>query len=187
MKYRIDNVPTDATEHDIRELFSGYGKVLSVTLRPVPLYSKQLRTGLIELENVSITETGIFADRCLFKESTIRITLERSTTDTQAATPPAEIVGPEELVPRRPDNIDRNTLRVISVEEVVDPDTGKPNGWCGYSIRSHTGTITGLRQGSVAEVTLHAEEAAEAYNLRNVLGHCRVRPTWSSRNKKSGT
>jgi hypothetical protein len=84
---------------------------------------------------------------------------------------------------RRPDNRGKNVLQVTSVEEVVDPATEKPNGWCRYSIQSLSGSVTGLRHGSVADVRLYAEEAAEAFNLRNMLGHRRP-PIWTSPHKK---
>ena len=65
----------------------------------------------------------------------------------------------------------------------VDPATGKPNGWCRYSIESFGGSVTGLRHGSMAEVKLYAEETAEAFNLRNMLGNRRP-PIWTSHHKK---
>jgi hypothetical protein len=91
--------------------------------------------------------------------------------------------GADATVTPGSDNRARNTLHVVSVEKAPDPHTGKLNGWCRYTITSLAGSITGLRRGSVAEVTLYAEEAAESFNLRNRLGHGRP-PIWSSRQKK---
>lgn len=181
MKLCIDNVPSDATERDIRQLFSSYGTILSVRLLPRPLHSKQPGSGLIELDNTK--DIGIFPDRCLFRGTVIRITQDDSTADEPAAGELMAISDPDASASPHPDNRSRNTLHVLSIEEVADPTTGEPNGWCRYSIKSIAGSIVGLRRGSVAEVTLHAQEAAEAFNLRNMLGQRRP-PAWTSRQKK---
>ena len=181
MKFRIANVPSEATEGDIRELFSGFGTVLSVALLPGPLHSKQLGSGLIELDNLK--DTGIFPDRCLFRGTVIRITQAYSTTETGTSGNPVTHAEHATETPDRPDNRSLNTLHVLSIEEVIDAGTGNPNGWCRYSIKSFAGSISGLRRGTVAEVTVYAEEAAEAFNMRNRLGY-RKPTTWTSRNKK---
>lgn len=183
MRLRIDNVPNDATERDIRQLFSDYGRVLSVTLLPNLPDSRQLGSGLIELDRMNVKDAGFFPDRCLFRGAVIRITQDRSATVKGTSENPVGLSDPDASDPSRPDNRSKNTLHVLSIEQVVDPTTGKPDGWCRYSIKSLAGSITGLRRGSVAEVTLHAEEAAEAFNLRNMLGHRRP-PIWTSRQKK---
>ncbi len=183
MRFRIDNVPNHTTEHDIRQLFSSYGRVLSVRLLAGPLHSKQLGTGLIELENIKIQDTDLFPDRCLFRETVLRITQLRDSAEQKTPESPAAVGDPNESDPRQPDNRSKNVLHVTAVEEVLHPTNGKPNGWCRYSIKSAAGSITGLRHGSVAEVTLYAEESAEAFNLRNMLGQRRS-PVWTSRNKK---
>jgi RNA recognition motif-containing protein len=183
MRFRIDNLPIHTTEHELRQLFSGYGNVLSVTLLPGPLHSKQLGTGLIEIESIKIPDTGVFPDYCLFRGTVLRITEDRGATENRTPENPAAPSDPNEPDPRRPDNRGKNVLQVTSVEEVFDPATGKPNGWCRYSIQSRSGSVTGLRHGSVAEVTLYAEEAADAFNLRNMLGQRRP-PIWTSRHKK---
>lgn len=183
MRFRIDNLPNDATENDIRQLFSGYGNVLWVTLLPGPVHSKQLGSGLIELDNVDIRDCGGFPDHCLFKGTVIRVTQDRSTAESRSPDTPSTPGVANEPALQRTDNRSRNVLHVISIEEVLDPATGKADGWCRYSIQSLAGAITGLRHGSVAEVTLYAEEAAEAFNLRNMLGQQRP-PIWTSRGKK---
>jgi hypothetical protein len=168
-------------EADIRELFSGFGTVLSVALLPGPLHSKQLGSGLIELGDLK--DTDLFPDRCLCRGTVIRITQAYSTTGNGTSDNPAALSEPAAQAPERQDNRSLNTLHVLSIEEVTDTDTGKPNGWCRYSITSFAGSISGMRRGSVADVTLHAEEAAEAFNMRNRLGY-RKPTTWTSRNKK---
>jgi RNA recognition motif-containing protein len=185
MKFRIDNVPTGATERDLQQLFSRYGKVLSVTLLSGPSNSEPLGSGLIELEDDSARNIGSVPDRCSFRETVIRITQDRSAADGQPPDNPKALSDTDASPTRQAYNRSGHTLHVISVEEVLDPDTGKPNGWCNYSFRSLVGSVTGLRQGTVAEVTLHAEEAAEAFNMRNILGQ-RRQPIWSSRQKKKG-
>jgi RNA recognition motif-containing protein len=181
MKFRIANVPSEATEVDIRKLFSGFGKVLSVALLPGPLHSKQLGSGLIELDNLK--DADQFPDRCLFRGTVIRITHAYSAAENGTSGNAAALADPASEAPARPDNRSLNTLHVLSIEEVIDTATGKPNGWCRYSIKSFAGSITGLRRGNVADVTLYAEEAAEAFNMRNRLGY-RKPTTWTSRDKK---
>lgn len=182
MRFRIDNLPDHTTEHDIRQLFSVYGNVLSVTLLPRPLHNKQLVAGLIELEDMKNQDCGL-PDRCLFRGKVLRITQDRGSTDDQNPESPAAPADANGSGARRTDNRSKNVLHVTSVEEVFDPATGKRNGWCRYSIKSLAGSITGQRHGSVAEVTLYAEQAAEAFNLRNMLGQRRS-PIWTSRHKK---
>jgi hypothetical protein len=183
MRFRIDNLPNHTTEHDIRQLFSGYGNVLSVTLHPGLFRGNKFGTGLIELEEINIQDIGAFPDRCLFRGTVLHITQLRGSTETKSREDPAALGDPNEPAPRQPDNRSKNMLHVTSVEEVLHPATGKPNGWCRYSINSVAGSITGQRHGSVAEVTLYAEEAAESFNLRNMLGP-KGSPVWSSRHKK---
>jgi len=183
MRFRIDDLPAHTTEHDMRQLFSGYGNVASVTVIPGLVYGKQLATGFVELEDIKIQDAGVFPDRCLLRGIVLRITQDRGATENRTSENPAAPSDPNGLGPRRPDNRGKNVVRVTSVEEVFDPATGKHNGWCRYSIKSLGGSVTGLRQGSVAEVTLYAEEAAEAFNLRNMLGNRRP-PIWTSRHKK---
>ena len=183
MRFRIDNLPIHTTEHDMRQLFSGYGNVMSVTVIPGPVHSKQLVTGFVELEDIKVQDAGVFPDRCLFRGIVLRITQDRGATENRTSENPAAPSDPNGPGPRRPDNRGKNVVRVTSVEEGFDPATGKPNGWCRYSIKSLGGSVTGLRHGSVAEVTLYAEEAAEAFNLRNMLGN-RRQPIWTSRHKK---
>lgn len=183
MRFRIENIPIHTTEHDMRQLFSGYGNVVSVTLIPGPVHSKQLVTGFVELEEIKIQDTGVFPDRCLFKGIVLRIKQDHGSTENRTSKNPAAPSDPNEPGPRRPDNRGKNEVHVTSVEEVLDPATGKPNGWCRYSIKSLGGSVAGLRYGNVADVTLYAEEAAEAFNLRNMLGNHRP-PIWTSRNKK---
>jgi hypothetical protein len=167
----------------MRQLFSGYGNVVSVTVIPGPVHSKQLVTGFVELDDIKIQDTGVFPDRCLFRGIVLCITQDRGATENRTSENPAAPSDPNGPGPRRPDNRGKNIVRVTSVEEVFDPATGKPNGWCRYSIKSLSGSVIGLRHGSVAEVTLYAEEAAEAFNLRNMLGNRRS-PIWTSRHKK---
>lgn len=183
MRFRIENLPNDTTEHDMRQMFSSYGAVLSVALLPGPLQSKQFGTGFVELEGVKTQDTRAFPDRCLFKGTVLRITQDCGATEDRTAENPAASGDPSEAAPRRPDHRGKNVLQVTCVEEVLDPATGKPNGWCRYLFNSLGGPVDGLRHGSVAEVTVYAEEAAEAFNLRNMLGHRRP-PIWTSRNKK---
>ncbi len=183
MRFRIDNLPIHTTEHELRQLFSGYGKVVSVKMLLGPVHSKQLVTGFVELADIKIQDSGVFPDRCLFRGIVLRITQYRGATESRTSENPAAPGDRNEPGPRRPDNRGKNVLRVTSVEQVFDPTTGKPNGWCRYSIKSLGGSVAGLRHGSVAEVTLYAEEAAEAFNLRNLLGHRRP-PIWTSRHKK---
>ena len=170
-------------ETKMSEFIATDGNVVSVTVLPGPLHSKQLATGFVELEDIKIQDAGVFPDRCLFRGIVLRITQDRGATENRTSENPAAPGDPNDLGARRPDNRGKNVLRVTSVEEVFDPATGKPNGWCRYSIKSLSGSVSGLRHGSVAEVTLYAEEAAEAFNLRNMLGHRRP-PIWTSRHKK---
>jgi len=183
MKICIENVPNGATEREIRQLFSNYGKVQSVQLIPGLQDNKYLGTGLIELEDIDVKDVGVLPDRCLFKGTVICIRRELSATKSHSTGNPVTLSDPCAPAPRQPDNCTKYMLRIISVENVVDPNTGKSNGWCRYSIESPAGSITGLRRGSLDEVTLYAEGATEAFNLRNTLGQRRS-PIWSSRQKK---
>ena len=72
---------------------------------------------------------------------------------------------------------------VLSVCKTSDPAQGKPDYWYCYTIVGGNSRITGLRRGTLAEVTEYAEECAEAFNVRSMATNARAL-TWSSRNKK---
>lgn len=183
MRFRIENLPKHTTEHDMRQLFSGFGKVLSAMLLPGQLRSRHVATGVIEFESIGNPDTGGLPDRFLFRGAVLRITQDPAASENRTPESTAAAEEPDRSEIGRPGNRSKNTLSVTSVEELFDPTTGKPSGWCRYSIQSLAGSVTGLRRGSVAETTLYAEEAAEAFNRRNMLGH--QRPTnWSSRSEK---
>lgn len=183
MRLRIDNLPRHTTEHEMRQLFSGYGEVVSVTLLPGPLHSKQFDTGLIELQSNKTPATDAFPHRCSFRGTILHITQDRDAVEKKA--PPQGVTpgDPGEPAPHRPDNRTQNVFHVASVEEVFDPANGKPNGWCRYLIKSLAGSVAGQRAGSVAEVTQYAEDTAEAFNQRNMLGK-QWPSTWVSRQSK---
>ena len=68
MRLRIDdNLPTHTTEHDMRQLFSSYGTVLSVSVLRGSPHSKQFDTGLIELETNDMSMSGVFPSRCILR------------------------------------------------------------------------------------------------------------------------
>ena len=151
MRFRIDNLPIRTTDYGMRQLLSGYGNVVSVTVVPGQVHGKQLVTGFVELEDIKVQDTGVFPDRCLFRGIVLRITQDHGATENRTSENPAAPSDPNGPSPRRPDNRGKNVVRVTSVEEVFDPATGKPNGWCRYSIKSFGGSVTGLRHGSMAE------------------------------------
>lgn len=183
MKICIENIPTDTSDQEIRQLFSGYGKVQSVHLMPGPVHSKHAGTGLIELEGVDFKDIGDLPDRCLFKGTIICIRYVQNATTSHSIQNPLALRDLSISASPQPYSRTEYTLHIVSVEKVVDPSTGKSSGWCRYTMKSRTGSITGLRRGSLAEVTLHAEEVTEAFNIRNMLRH-RKPPIWHSHHKK---
>jgi len=183
MKIHIENVPSDATEQEIRHLFSGYGKVRLVQLMPDPVHPKPSGTALVDLEESHIMDIRALPDRYLFKGTVIRIRFEPYATNNPSADHSSTPLDPSLAASPLPDNRSKYVFRIVSVENVIDPHTGEPNGWCRYSIESLTGSISGLRRGTVREVRLYAEEATEAFNLRNRLGHP-VSPAWPNHHKK---
>ncbi|MCP5304190.1 MAG: RNA-binding protein [Chromatiaceae bacterium] len=178
----IENVPQDATEQEIQQLFSSYGNVRSVRLQPSSSESKQAASGVVEMDGVQAKGVVAALDRRLFKDAILRVQevpVETPAQSTQVK-PRQRSTAPN---PAGPNNRNQNTLHVISVEEIDAAGGGQADNWCRYTITSRAASITGLRQGSVADVTRYAEEAAEAFNQRNMLGAGRP-PIWSSRQKK---
>ncbi len=182
MKISIENLGSDTSELEIRRLFSSYGKVRSIKLALGPLHSKRPGSGIVEMEGDHATRIVAVLDRCLFKGAVLRV--KEAETAEEAASPVEGAA--ENQTPKAdadPNNRTHNTLNVVSVEMIADSATGQPNDWCRYTITSGASSITGLRRGSVDEVTQYAEESAEAFNLRNML-KCGRPPAWSSRTKK---
>lgn len=183
MRLRIDNLPTHTTEHDMRQLFSSYGKVMSVSVLRGSPHSKQFDTGLVELETNTSPLSGVFPSRCILRGTVLQITRFGDGPGKQVSPKTVTPEEPREPDAHRPDNRALNVFHLASVEEVFDPANGKPNGWCRYLIKSLAGSVAGQRPGSVAEVTQYAEETAEAFNQRNMLGN-RWPPLWISRQNK---
>ena len=73
--------------------------------------------------------------------------------------------------------------RVVSVEKTNDGALEQPDGWYCYTIVGGKSRITGLRRGTLAEVTAYAEACAEGFSIRSMAITARAL-TWSSRNKK---
>ena len=80
------------------------------------------------------------------------------------------------------DNLQKD-YRVVSVKKTSDPALGKPDDWYCYTIVGGKSRITGLRRGTLAEVTEYADECAEAFNIRSMATTARAL-TWSSRKKR---
>jgi hypothetical protein len=73
--------------------------------------------------------------------------------------------------------------RVVSVQKTSDRALGKPDDWYCYTIIGGKSRITGLRRGTLAEVTEYADECAEAFSIRSMATTAKAL-TWSSRSKK---
>jgi len=80
-------------------------------------------------------------------------------------------------------NNPRTDYRVVSVQKTSGRALGKPDQWYCYTIIGGNSRITGLRRGTLAEVTEYAEECAEGFNIRSMAPTARAL-AWSSRNKK---
>jgi hypothetical protein len=134
------------------------------------------------MEGDHATRIVAVLDRCLFKGAVLRVK-EVESAEEAAAPVKGAMEKQTSNTDADPNNRIHNTLSVVSVERIADSVTGQPNDWCRYTITSGASSITGLRRGSVDEVTQYAEESAEAFNLRNML-KCGRPPAWSSRTKK---
>jgi len=183
MKIHIENVPYDATEQEVRQFFSVYGKVQSVMLTPGTADGKQAGTVQVDPDVSGIEKIRTLPDQRTFKGTVIRIRYEQSETNSQSAAHPLAPSDRDASSPPCADTRTKYMYRIVSVETVADPSTGESNGWCRYSIESQTGSITGLRRGTLPEVRLYAEEATEAFNLRNMLGHTKSPPLTNQRKK----
>jgi hypothetical protein len=71
-------------------------------------------------------------------------------------------------------------FRLVNVEKTQMPDGGSGQTWYRYLLENDRSTITGLRCGSLKDVTAYAKEYAEQLNARGIGGQT----AWSPRAKK---
>lgn len=181
MMLSIENLSSDASEQEVSRLFASYGKVLSIKLSLGSLHSKYPGHGIVEIEGDQAKSIVAVLDRCLFKGTILRVK-EFSGLDPVAAPVDRSPQGSAPTVDDR-NNRSHNTLRVVSVEQLGDSESGLSDEWCRYTIRSGASCITGLRRGSIAEVKQYAEDSIEAFNQRNML-KSGMSQAWSSRTRK---
>lgn len=99
-----------------------------------------------------------------------------------AANSPAAGTAPASSIDSPAKQVNK-VYHVVSVHKATDPQLGRPEDWCCYTIESGKSRIAGLHRGSVAEVTEYAEECARAFSSRSMAKSANSL-TWSSRNKK---
>lgn len=80
-------------------------------------------------------------------------------------------VEPVEIETPAPDEIKKPVAKpkynVVSIEKIDTPDGMAGNHWHRYIIGQGGGKIEGLKEGTLKEVTLHAENFAEDLNGRS--------------------
>ncbi len=73
-----------------------------------------------------------------------------------------------------------DTFTVDSIEQTESPENGGSETWYRYVLKSKRTSITGMRAGSLAQVTEHAERVAEQLNERGSFPST----GWTSRHNK---
>jgi RNA recognition motif-containing protein len=180
---RVINLPSETSEADIRELFSGYGSIQRVKLVSAATDRRVQSHGYLDIsfEDVERAVAGI--DGYLFKGSIVRVSrvAHRPPSAEGADDDPAELV-------RRPDD-EKPTLRasnryeVATVEKAFVPDGGQGEDWHRYVLSSGCSQIAGLHRGTLEEVTEYAASCAELVNSRSMTGKSTRTCTYS---KKKG-
>lgn len=168
---RVANLPSNASEADIRALFSRYGRVEGVRLFSAEEPGgRSPGFGYIELsaDEVEVAVSGL--DGEVLDGSTIRVSRI-------SGRPPVPPVAKEDpaggalpLDDALPSNLLRYRYQVASVEKVEVPDGGQGNDWYCYVLVSGRARITGFHRGTLEEVTAFANNCAEGFNLRNATG-----------------
>lgn len=169
----IENVASNATEQEVRHLFTSHGRVVSVQLLPGASGRTRGGCGLVEMEGENAEGIVRILDRCLFKGQVLRLRpvgTDRAPAGRTRET--ADSLG----------RTDWRTLYVDSVEQVTDRMDDQSDSWCRYTISGNGVSITGLHQGSVSDVTRYAQETVDAFNQRNGRGQ-RKMLSWSSRDR----
>ncbi len=179
----IENLSNEANEQEIERLFSGHGKIRSIKLQLSAPHSRYPGSGLIELQGNDATGIISALDGSLFMGMVLRITVARGVDQINKTPPSADLS--ETTKPSTADSNDylHQPFRVVSVKPVTDEEMGPAQDWFRYTLQSGKSCITGLRRGTLVEVTGFAEECAEAFNQRN-RSKGRRSITWSSRTKK---
>jgi hypothetical protein len=178
MKLSVENLSNDASEQEVRRLFSSFGVVRSIDLTLGMLHSEKPGSGIVALEGDHADYVVAALNGRLFRGNTLRVKEVRVTQDS-ASSPKADAVRTATDAPSR--HL-QSQFRVASVVRLSHSESGQPDEWCRYTITSGASCIAGLHRGNVAEVTEYAENAAEAFNLRNQVRRGRP-PAWSSRKK----
>jgi hypothetical protein len=163
---RIDNLPVDTDREAIRTLVAAYGAAERIRLSPpangagaigyCDLPPQAAEIALAELDGRELAAG-------LLRASLVAAT---PTSDTGWPRREARLDGEEEPLPSA--HI-RLRYEVASVEPA---ELGGSQGtdWYRYVLASGRSMITGMRRGSLEEVTEYARDCAHAFNLRSATG-----------------
>jgi len=166
----VGNLPSETSEADIRELFSGYGPVQRVTLVSAEADPKVQGHGYLDLSSGDVERAIAGIDGYLFKGSVVRVS--RVAQRPPSAGGAGDVAA--ELAQRRDDERPalraRNRYEVATVEKAFVPDGGQGGDWHRYVLSSGCSQIAGLHRGTLEEVTEYAESCAELVNSRSVTG-----------------
>jgi len=166
----VSNLPNEASEVEIRALFSQYAPVRALKRFSGEPYRKSRGFCYLDMGSEAVEEVVSALDGCVLYGSTLHVSL-MFWTDRIPRTPGVRITDKK----NRPADETPGSLRppryaVTSVEKVAMPVGGAGKNWCRYVLSSGAAQITGLRRGSLEEVTAYAISCAEDFNLRSAAG-----------------
>jgi RNA recognition motif-containing protein len=177
----VVNLPSETSEADLRELFSGYGPVQRVTLVSAEADPKVQGHGYLELSSGDVERAIAGIDGYRFKGSVVRVSrvAQMPTSAVGAGEVAADVVRPGD--DQRPAPRARNRYEVANVEKALVPDGGQGGDWYRYVLSSGCSQIAGLHRGTLEEVTEYAESCAELVNSRSVTGKSTRTCTYSKK------
>jgi RNA recognition motif-containing protein len=179
----IDNLSSETNKQEVERLFSRYGRIRSMKLTLSGSDSALAGSGFIEMEGNGGQKVISALDGRLFCGMYLRITEVLSTEKRQRD--PGNSIASTQPNAANANNHVRQIYRLASVEKVVGTElVPADRDWYRYTLTSGSSRITGLRCGTMAEVTEYAVNSAEAFNLRNSINGNRSSPWASCRNKK---
>jgi hypothetical protein len=169
---RIANFPNDTTEIEIRALVAPYSMINRVRLVPGTLANRSWGFGFVDIRPEDVASTIVALDGSVFRGTTIRVDADaRGHARAVIARPHRDEAG--RGVCASPDFLPRFNYELALVERAVTPTGGQGAEWYRYVLSCGSARITGLRHGTLEEVTGYAAGCAAAFNFRGTNGRSR--------------
>jgi hypothetical protein len=170
---RIANFPNDTTELEIRALVAPYSMTKRVRLVPGTLANRSWGFGFVDIRPEDVASTIVALDGSVFRGTTIRVDTDARGHARAVMTHQYRDEAACRGVSAPPHCSPRFTYELALVERAGTPTGGQGADWYRYILSCGSARITGLRHGTLEEVTGYAAGCAAAFNFRGTNGRSR--------------